>query len=129
MPLTYLNLEEKNKRREPLSKRVRALYRGPRKSLIENQFNQKFYMDVSRIRVELEVINTAIFNKVKILLGKEKDTTHTTLPDGSMVYDMTQDQLSFYDYANSDSIESLETMDSLAGRINKLFFKVKQLEK
>lgn len=129
MPISYSYLEEKNKRKEPLSKRIRSFYRAPRKSLIENQFNQKFYVDVSRIRIELEIINTAIFNRVKILLGKEKDSTHNVLSDGRMIYDLSADQISFYDFVNSNSINELETLDTLAGRINNLFFKIKQLEK
>jgi hypothetical protein len=51
------------------------------------------------------------------------------LSDGRMIYDLSADQISFYDFVNSNLINELETLDTLAARINNLVFKIKQLEK
>ena len=76
MPLTYLDSNLKKIIREPLVKRFRSFYRSPRKSGQENLFNQKVYMDINRVYLELELLDTAILNKIKIFLGAEKEDLH-----------------------------------------------------
>ena len=138
MPITYLSNTSNNAPREPLTKRIRSFYRSPRKSNQENLFNQKLCIDIKRIYLELELIDTAILNKVKLLLGVEKEDTHeikSVLNDATgeqyygRIYDLSNDSISMYDYQTANTTEDLETMDTIGGRLSKLFFKINQLEK
>ena len=75
MPISYLNPNSKKIVREPLLNRFRSFYRSPRKSGQENLFNQKILMDIKRLYLELELIDTAIINKVKTFFLKAKEKT------------------------------------------------------
>ncbi len=138
MPITYL-LNAVNKAPiEPLTKKIRSFYRSPRKSNQENLFNQKLCMDIKKLYLELEIIDTAILNKVKILVGVEKEETHQikTVSNNvtgeqyyGRVYDLSDDSISMYAYQADTATADLETMDTIGGRLSKLFFKINQLEK
>ena len=138
MPISYLDPNSKKIIREPLVKRFRSFYRSPRKSGQENLFNQKVYMDINRLYLELELFDTAIFDKVKIFSGAEKDETHEirTVSDETTgeqyygrVYDLSADSVSLYDYSASDTIDYLETTDTIGGSLSRLFYKINKLEK
>lgn len=138
MPISYLNPNNKKIVREPLLSRFRSFYRSPRKSGQENLFNQKILMDIKRLYLELELIDTAIINKIKTFLGYEKDQTHeirnvldevTGEQYYGRVYDLSADSVSIYDYYADDTIDYLETMDTIGGSLSKLFYKINKLEK
>lgn len=134
MPISYSNPTAKKIVREPLVKRFRSYYRSPRKSNIENLFNDKIFMDINRIYLELELINTSILNKVKIFLGAEKDDTHEMINNQeteyyARVYDLAADSISLYDFNADDTIEYVETMDTIGGSLSRLFYKINKLEK
>ena len=138
MPITYLSNASNKAPREPLTKRIRSLYRSPRKSDQENLFNQKLCVDIKRLYLELDIIETAVLDKVKILLGVEKEDTHevkSVLNEATgeqyygRIYDLSNDSISIYDYQKSNTTQDLETMDTIGGRLSKLFFKINQLEK
>jgi hypothetical protein len=138
MPISYLDPSSKKIIREPLFKRFRSFYRSPRKSGQENLFNQKMYMDMNRVYLELELLDTAIIDDVKIFVGAEKDETHEIRSVSDQitgeqyygrVYDLTADSVSMYDYSAADTIDYLETMDTIGGSLSKLFYKINKLEK
>jgi hypothetical protein len=134
MAISYLDPIGKKIVRQPLVKRFRSYYRSPRKSGIENLFNDKMYMDINRVYLELEILNTSILDKVKIFLGLEKDNTHEIVnnPESEYygrVYDLSNDSVSFYDFDLDSTIEYTETMDTIGGNLSKLFYKVNKLEK
>lgn len=134
MPLTYLDSNLKKIIREPLVKRFRSFYRSPRKSGQENLFNQKVYMDINRVHLELELLDTAILNKIKIFLGAEKEDLHEiiSLPNENFygrTYDLSNDSISFHDYTKNDTIDYLQTMDTIGGKLSTLFYKINKLEK
>jgi len=138
MPISYLDPNSKKIIREPLLKRFRSFYRSPRKSVQENLFNQKMYMDMNRVYLELELLDNAIINNIKIFLGSEKDETHAirTVSDEitgeqyyGRVYDLSTDSISLYDYSADDTIDYLETMDTIGGSLSRLFYKINKLEK
>lgn len=134
MAISYLNPFIKKMVREPLVKRFRSYYRSPRKSGIENLFNDKMYMDLNRIYLDLELLNTDILNKIKILLGSEKDDTHEIINDEesayyARVYDLSNDSVSFYDFNLDSTVQYTETMDTIGGNLSRLFYKVNKLEK
>lgn len=138
MPITYLSNTSNKAPREPLTKRIRSFYRSPRKGNQENLFNQKLCIDINRIHLELELIDTAILNKIKILLGVEKEDTHeiknvlnevTGEQYYGRIYDLSSDLISLYDYQAANTVQDLETMDTIGGSLSKLFFKINQLEK
>ena len=116
-------------------------YRGVRKSAIENLFYQKMYMDIQRIYIELELINTKIFNKVKYIIGAETSDTHKTDVEegssyfGAKYYDLTDDSVSFFNAkahatpSISDESSNLYTTNSIAAKLAKLNFKINQLER
>lgn len=134
MTISYLNPLIKKIIRQPLVKRFRSYYRSPRKSGIENLFNDKMYMDISRIYLELELLNTSILNRIKILLGSEKDDTHEIVNEQeaeyyARVYDLSNDSISLYDFDLDTMVQYSETMDTIGGNLSKLFYKVNKLEK
>jgi len=129
MTISYTNPDEKVIIRQPLLKRFRSFYRSPRRSSKENLYSQQMYMDIKRIYLSLELLNTQILNKVKVFLGQEQDVTHITAGDGSRYYDLTQDSLEFYDFTNDETVVKLDTMDSIGGRLSNIIYKVNKLEK
>jgi hypothetical protein len=138
MPISYLDPNSKKIIREPLTKRFRSFYRSPRKSGQENLFNQKIFMDMNRVYLELELLDTAILDRVKIFLGAEKDETHeirTVLDEVTgeeyygRVYDLSADSISMYNYTADDTIDYLETTDTIGGSLSRLFYKINKLEK
>lgn len=129
MTISYTNPEEKVIIRQPLLRRFRSFYRSPRRSSKENLYSQQMYMDIKRIYLSLELLNTRILNKVKIFLGQEQDSTHITADDGSRYYDLTQDSLEFYDFVNDETVVKLDTMDSIGGRLSNIMYKINKLEK
>lgn len=143
MPVSYRDPAEKAILKEPILKRIRSFYRSPRKSSIENIYNQQILMDIKRLYLSFELLDIQILNKIKIFLGQEKDDTHivgshqTVNKPGnnddvykySRYYDISQDSLSFYDYNNEDSVTELDTIDSIGGQLSNLIYKINKLEK
>ncbi|MFZ4104958.1 MAG: hypothetical protein ACOYK3_01010 [Flavobacterium sp.] len=91
-------------------------------------------MDINRLYLELELLDTAILNKIKILLGVEKEELHeiTNLPNDNFygrTYDLSNDSISFHNYISNDTIDYLQTMDTIGGRLSTLFYKINKLEK
>ncbi|GEM_PF-2327362 len=78
MPITYTNPSAGKILKEPLLKKVRALYRSPRKSITENLYAQQMSIDINRVYLALEILNTAIVNKVQIFFAKGSEDTHIT---------------------------------------------------
>lgn len=129
MTISYTNPDEKVIIRQPLLRRFRSFYRSPRKSVKENLYSQQMYMDIKRIYISLELLNTKILNKIKLFLGQEQDSTHLTDEDGSRYYDLSQDSLQFYDFVNDQTITKLSTMNSLSGKLSNIIYKINKLEK
>lgn len=143
MTITYQDPKSKKIIRQPLLKRIRSFYRSARKSGQENLFYQKIYMDMSRIYVELELINTKIFNRVKSIIGAETSSMHAqnTLPNseyfGAKYYDLSQDSVVFFHAGTnpspsssaSDQKTQLYTTNSIAAKLSNLNFKINQLER
>lgn len=141
MAISYQDPNEKKIIRQPLLRRIRAYYRSPRKSNQENLFYQKMYIDIHRIYMELELINTKIFNKVKILMGVETSTVHQIDSQanspyyGAKYYDLTKESISFFHAgadatpSTTDQISNLYTTSSVAAKLVNLNFKINQLER
>lgn len=141
MTISYQDPEKKKIVRQPLLKRFRAFYRGPRKTSIENLFYQKMYLDIKRVYIELELINTKIFNKVKTFIGAENSSTHQLDTSsnssyyGAKYYDLSEDGVSFFN-AHAAATPSLEdetaklyTTAAIAAKLANLNFKINQLER
>jgi len=133
MTIMYTKPSLKKAIRQPLSKRIRALYMGPRSSGDENLMYQKMYLDIKRIHLELEQLNTSIFDRVQVLVNAEKDSTHLVDNQqgssfyGGDYYDFTDDEITFL---NSGPINSaLYSTVTLAAKVSNLFFKINQLER
>lgn len=141
MAISYQDPNEKKIVRQPLLKRIRAYYRGPRKSGQENLFYQKMYMDIRRVYLELEIINTKIFNKVKALMGTENSNAHQIDDQadspyhGAKYYDLTKESVLFFHAgadatpSTTDEISSLYTTSSISAKLANLNFKINQLER
>jgi hypothetical protein len=139
--ITYQNSDEKKIVRQPLSKRVRLFYRSPRKSDKENLFHQKIYMDIHRIYIELELINTKIFNKIRYIIGAEVsedhvvDTQEGSSYHGARYYNLSKDSVSFFNAkagltpSLDDEKNNLYTTSSMAAKLTNLYFKINQLER
>lgn len=141
MAISYQDPQKKKIIRQPLLKKIRAFYRGPRKSHTENLFYQKVYLDVQRLYIEFELLNTKIFNKVKTFIGAENSTTHqieNTADSefyGAKYYDLTPDSVSFFN-AHAAATPSLTgetdkiyTTTAIAAKLSSLNFKINQLER
>ena len=137
MSISYKNPYNQNGLREPLIRRIRAYYRGPRKSYQENLISDQIYVDIQRIYYELEKINIDILNKVKLILDKEKDDNFTNLEsDGSRSIPFDSDIIGgivFYgDWKDSGShteYSSVPTIDSLSSRLSRVQSKLNRIEK
>lgn len=136
MSTSYSDPNKKKGLRQPLTKRFRSYYRGPRKSHEENLFRSQVYLDLIRIYNELESINNDMLNKVKIILDKERDDVFTVLQDdGSRSFELSSDYLGDLQFncawkASNDheEVTSSPTMDSISSRISRLKMKVNRLE-
>jgi hypothetical protein len=136
MSISYSDPNKKRGLRQPLTKRFRSYYRGPRKSHEENLFRSQVYLDLIKIYNELESINIDMLNKLKIILDKEKDDSFTVLEnDGSRSFELDSKylgDLQFYcawkSSQNHEEINSSPTMDSISARISRLKMKVNRLE-
>lgn len=140
MPITYQDPNRKKIIRQPLTKRIRNYYRAARKSSIENLFYQKMYMDISRIYIELELLNTSIFNKIKSIVGAETtsndniDLEQDSSYFGAKYYDLSDDTVSFFYNENHATPSFLEvsniyTTNSISAKLSNLNFKINQLER
>lgn len=136
MPTSYSDPSNKITLRQPLFKRIRSYYRGPRKSYAENLANAKMYIDIQRIYMELEKVDISILNKLKIILDKEKDNNFTVkLSDGSRVFNFNSDELNgiqfnvqWKDAGSHTQVTSSPTMDTISSRLAKIQMKVNRLE-
>lgn len=136
MSISYSDPNKKNGLRQPLAKRFRSYYRGPRKSHEENLFRSQVYLDLIRIYNELESINVDMLNKLKIILDKEKDDGFTVLEDdGSRSFELDSEYLGDLQFNciwktsnGHETIVSSPTMDSISSRISRLKMKVNRLE-
>jgi hypothetical protein len=81
MSTTYKDPNKSQQIREPLFRRFRSYYRGPRSSKTENLAANQIYIDIQRLYLELESININVLNKIKLILDKEKDDNFTKLED------------------------------------------------
>lgn len=141
MPVSYQDPNEKKIVRHPLLKRMRSYYRAPRKSSVENLFYQKMYMDIHRIYIELELINTKIFNRIKSIIGAENSITHLIDTEtsstyyGAKYYDLAGESVAFFNAkANAtpnteDEITNLYNTNSIAAKLSNIYFKINQLER
>lgn len=136
MSISYSDPNKKRGLRQPLTKRFRSYYRGPRKSHEENLFRSQVYLDLIRIYNELDSINIDMLNKLKIILDKEKDDNFTVLEDdGSRSFELNSGHLVGLQFncawktSNThEEIVSSPTMDSISSRIARLKMKVNRLE-
>ena len=123
--------------REPLFKRIRSYYRGPRKSYKENLAANQIHIDIERIYLELEKININILNNIKIILDKEKDNDFTSLnADGSRSYSLSStivDPMVFYvkwkTATSYTAVNKMDTMDTLSSRLSRVNYKLNRIEK
>jgi hypothetical protein len=137
MSISYTNPSTQNKLREPLLRRIRAYYRGPRKSSQENLIADQIYVDIQRIYYELEQINIDILNKVKLILDKEQDDSFTNLEsDGSRSIPFDSDIIGgivfhgdWKDSGSHTEYSSAPTIDSLASRLARVQHKLNRIEK
>ena len=135
MSISYLDPSKKYKMRQPLFRKIRSYYRGPRKSSKENLLFNQMYTDLERIYIELENITNSIVQDVKIILDKEKDDEITiSQSDGSREFsfenlnDLTLNSQWRDVEAEHQEITSLPTMDTISSRISRVKFKLNRLE-
>ncbi len=137
MSTSYTDPSKPKSLREPLFKRIRAYYRGPRKSSQENLISNQIYIDIQRIYYELEKINIDILNRVKLILDKEQDDLFTNPEsDGSRSIPLESDiigDISFHsawkDSVTYTTYTSVPTMDSLSSRLSRIQHKLSRIEK
>jgi hypothetical protein len=135
MAISYSDPSKKQKLRQPLFKRHRAYYRGPRKSSKENLISNQMYVDLERIYIELEDTANKIISDVQIILDKEQDDEVTTMQsDSSRVFSFESlNNISFYSQwkdteAEHSEFTNLPTLDTISSRLSRIKLKLNRLE-
>jgi hypothetical protein len=133
MTISYTNPKLKNILYQPLYRRFNQAYRSPRSSVDENLANQKMYLDIKRIHLQLEQINDLIFDRAQAIVNAEKDSSHPVDSEsdsrfyGSDYYDLTEDGIIF---SNPTEIQSaLYSINAVSSKVSNLFFKINQIER
>lgn len=115
---------------QPLFSRYRNTFRGPRSSQKENLEMNKFLIDIKRLEEKINILNEKVYTDVQIILGygdPEQVQVHEEYDDGK--YYMFDDILVKYgDESATPEYLQLDTMETIAARLNRIAKKVKELE-
>ena len=116
---------------QPLYQRYRSVFRGPRNSEMENLEMNKLLIDMHRLEESIQSINDRIYDEQRIFVGQsdpEKTQIHEEYEDGKY-YIFNDIQFEYYgDSATPDYVQ-IDTLDTVASKMNRLSKKIKMLEK
>lgn len=127
-PITYINLDERLRVREPYISKYRAKYRGVRESYFDNLESGSFFRDVNNIQLELEKIELLLEDKLKYfgtILEKDENSNMNLISPQFEI-----DQVAVYDDLKSVELDpvNLSSISNIGSKLHNLTLKVSRLE-
>jgi hypothetical protein len=128
MSIIFSNNSNSKRIREPLFQVSRSVYRGTRKSELENLETNFLELDLTRILSELEKIDISILGKLTYVIGDINDvTTEVSLNDG-LSYEIPGVTIFIdKDGAVEENLE-VDIMNKMSSKLSRLLNKVQRLE-
>jgi hypothetical protein len=128
MSIIFSNNSNSKRIREPLFQVGRSVYRGTRKSELENLETNFLELDLTRILSELENIDISILGKLTYVIGDINDvTTEVSLNDG-LSYEIPGVTIFIdKDGAVEENLE-VDIMNKMSSKLSRLLNKVQRLE-
>jgi len=130
MTVSYFD-NNKKRFREPVFQKTRAIYKGNRISEIENLNNESLLVDINRLYLEIENIDTSILDKLNYFIGGKAISnifeTNNDVDDG-IIYKI--DNINFY-HEPTDVTQSplqINTIGHISSIVFRLKNKIKRLE-
>jgi hypothetical protein len=116
---------------QPLYQRYRSVFRGPRDSAMENLETNKILIDMHRLEDSIQDIDNRIYDEQRIFVGQydpEKTQIHEDYNDGKY-YIFSDIQFDYYSNDATPDYVQIDTLDTVASKMNRLSKKIKMLEK
>jgi len=117
MSKTFTNQDKVERFKEPLFQVNRMKYRGPRSSELENAETNFLKLDLTRIKNQLDSIDSSILEDVKLFIGDIDDITAASLLNDGLSYDVSDVSLFMRDDLSvfSDAVYWLDVDKSTVG--------------
>ena len=116
---------------QPLFSRYRNTFRGPRDSEKQNLEMNKILIDIKRLEEKINILNEKVYTDVQVILGygdPEEVQVHGEYEDGKY-YIFDDILVKYLDESATPEYVQIDTMQTAAGKLNRIAKKVKELEK
>lgn len=134
MPKIYTNQSNSTRIREPLFNISRVKYKGSRLSEQENVETNLLKLDITRISLELEQIDSAVIDNLVYLIGDIADITESVKLNDGLSYSVAGITTSIFGYKDPDiespttQVLSIDVTNKLSAKLSRLYSKVTRLE-
>lgn len=134
MPKIYTNQSNSTRIREPLFNISRVKYKGSRLSEQENVETNLLKLDITRISLELEQIDSAVIDNLVYLIGDITDITDSVKLNDGLSYSVAGVTTSTFGYKDPDiespttQVLSIDVTNKLGAKLSRLYSKVTRLE-
>lgn len=134
MPKIYTNQSNSTRIREPLFNISRVKYKGSRLSEQENVETNLLKLDITRISLELEQIDSAVIDNLVYLIGDIADITESVKLNDGLSYSVAGVTTSIFGYKDPDiespttQVLSIDVTNKLSAKLSRLYSKVTRLE-
>jgi hypothetical protein len=132
MGITFSKKSNRRRIVEPLFTRSRQRYKGPRSSQSENIEMNSLILDLERVKIDLDSVETSILSITRDVVGNVKVITEAEkLTDGPLVeIDGVKFNLDKAGDPYGSNLEEvfISNLNTLAAKISRLESKVKRLE-
>ena len=134
MPKIYTNQSNSTRIREPLFNISRVKYKGSRLSEQENVETNLLKLDITRISLELEQIDSAVIENLVYLIGDITDITDSVKLNDGLSYSVAGITTSIFGYKDPDiespttQVLSIDVTNKLGAKLSRLYSKVTRLE-
>ena len=134
MPKIYTNQSNSTRIREPLFNISRVKYKGSRLSEQENVETNLLKLDITRISLELEQIDSAVIDNLVYLVGDIADITESVKLNDGLSYSVAGVTTSTFGYKDPDiespttQVLSIDVTNKLGAKLSRLYSKVTRLE-
>ena len=134
MPKIYTNQSNSTRIREPLFNISRVKYKGSRLSEQENVETNLLKLDITRISLELEQIDSTVIDNLVYLIGDIADITESVKLNDGLSYSVAGVTTSIFGYKDPDiespttQVLSIDVTNKLSAKLSRLYSKVTRLE-
>jgi hypothetical protein len=130
MSVTFLNLENWIRIREPLTEKIRAIYRGPRNSYYENLETGLILNDLDKVANELNTINEKKEIRINTFgsVYQEVDQEDSDFPKEGFSEKYDEISLFFGEFSQEYNPIELDSLAKVSSNLFRISQKVKRLE-